>query len=201
MSILPVHQRTRIHLLQAGGAVAVAAALLTQPVLVGPIHEFIEMAGVGLVILCIAGRTWSSLYIGSRKNRQLVTAGPYSVTRNPLYFFSTIGAIGIGLMFGSFATAIALGLLAYGVFAATAGKEAEHLRAIFGARYDAYADRTPVFWPKLSLYRDPAEVSFSPRALKSTFIDSLLFLAAFPLIEAAEHLQADGLLPILARIF
>jgi protein-S-isoprenylcysteine O-methyltransferase Ste14 len=201
MSSLPVHQRPRIHLLQGAGVLVAAAGLLTQPLVVGPAHEFIEMTGVALVLLCIAGRMWSSLYIGSSKNRRLITAGPYSITRNPLYFFSTIGAVGIGLMFGSFAAAAGLGLLAYGVFAATASKEAAHLGELFGPSYDAYAARTPAFWPRPSLYRDAPEVTFSPKALRQTFVDGLLFLAAFPLIEAVEHLQADGFLPTLAHIF
>ena len=80
-------QRSRIHLLQAGSVLLVAVILLTQPLLVGRVHTFIEMVGVTLAIVCIGGRLWSCLYIGSRKNRELVTTGPYSITRNPLYFF------------------------------------------------------------------------------------------------------------------
>ena len=40
-------------------------------------------------------------------------------------------------------------------------KEAEHLKTLFGARYDIYARETPLFWPKPSLYRDVPEVAFS----------------------------------------
>lgn len=201
MTSLPVRQRPRIHLLQAGGALLAATILVTEPILAGGAHEIIEMAGLGLVLVCIAGRMWSTLYIGSRKNRALVTAGPYSITRNPLYLFSSIGAVGIGLMFGSVAAALGLGLVACFILIATANKEAEHLRAIFGPRYDDYARVTPLFWPKLSLYRDTEQMAFDPKALKRTFIDGLLFLAAFPAIEAVEHLQANGVLPILARVF
>ena len=200
MTSLPVHQRTRIHVLQAAGVFIASAILLTQPLVTGPVHQFVELTGVALVILCIAGRVWSSLYIGAKKNRELVTSGPYSITRNPLYLFSTIGAVGIGLMFGSVVAAAGLGLVAHGVLVGTAKREAEHLRTIFGPRYEAYSRETPLFWPKLSLYRDPEEIAFSPKALRRTFVDGLLFLAAFPIIEGVEHLQADGVLPILARI-
>jgi protein-S-isoprenylcysteine O-methyltransferase Ste14 len=88
MTTQRLRQRPRIHLFQAGSVLVLATVLLTQPMLTGRIHEFLEMAGVSLALLCVAGRMWSSLYIGSRKNRELVTAGPYSITRNPLYFFS-----------------------------------------------------------------------------------------------------------------
>ena len=201
MRAQPVNQRLRIHVVQAGGLVLAAVVLLAQPLLGGHDHELMEMAGLGLIVICVAGRMWSILYVGKKKNRELVTSGPYSMTRNPLYLFSTVGAVGVGLAYGSVAVAAGLGLLAYLVFAITAGKEAEHLKTLFGARYDAYAGNTPLFWPRLSQYSDSAEVMFSPATLRRTFLDGLVFLAAFPAIEAIEHLQADGFLPVLVKIF
>ena len=201
MSSLPVNQRVRIHVVQAGGLVFATLLLLTHPALVGQAHEAIEMAGFGLVLACVAGRMWSILYVGSRKNRTLVTSGPYSMTRNPLYLFSTVGAVGVGLIHGSVVVALALGLFAWLVFTVTATKEAQHLRSLFGPAYDAYARETPMLWPRLSAYRDSPEVMFSPGALRRTFLDGLFFLAAFPAIEAIEHLQATGYLPILASVF
>lgn len=200
MRSLPVDQRARIRILQAGGAVLAALMLFVHPAIGGDPHEAIEMAGVGLVLACIAGRMWSILYIGGRKNADLVTAGPYAMTRNPLYFFSTVGAVGIGLMLGSFVAAALFGLAAYGVLGATAAREAQYLRTLFGARYDDYARRTPIFWPSPALYREPREASFSPAVLRRTFLDGLLFLLAFPLIEAVEHLQDAGWLPVLFNL-
>jgi protein-S-isoprenylcysteine O-methyltransferase Ste14 len=194
-------QRSRIHLLQAGSVLLVAVILLTQPLLVGRVHTFIEMVGVTLAIVCIAGRLWSCLYIGSRKNRELVTTGPYSITRNPLYFFSTVGAVGVGLMFSSITAALVLGFVIYRALIATANKEREHLRAIFGAPYEVYERQTPLFWPKPTLYRDTQEVTFSPKALKRTFLDGMLFVLVFPVIEMIEHLHSNGLIPILMRVF
>ena len=48
------------------------------------------MAGIGAF-----GRIWCSLYIAGYKNNVLVIAGPYSMCRNPLYFLSFIGGIGV----------------------------------------------------------------------------------------------------------
>ena len=200
MRSLPVRQRPRIHLLQAGGVLLTAAILFTQALLAGHAHEFIELAGLGLVVVCIAGRMWSAVYIGSKKNRELVTAGPYSITRNPLYLFSTVGAVGVGLMFGSVAAALGLGLVVYFILIATANKESEHLRTLFGARYEDFARVTPLFWPNVVLYRDVPELVFSPDALRRTFADGLLFLAAFPAVEAIEHLHESGVLPTLTRV-
>ncbi|HEY9212134.1 MAG TPA: isoprenylcysteine carboxylmethyltransferase family protein, partial [Ancylobacter sp.] len=46
--------------------------------------------GLCLIMAAVIGRLWATLYIGGRKNASLVTAGPYSITRNPLYCFSII---------------------------------------------------------------------------------------------------------------
>jgi protein-S-isoprenylcysteine O-methyltransferase Ste14 len=200
MTSIPVNQRIRIHILQAAAIVTGCAVLFAHPLMGGQVHESIEMVGVLLVLACIAGRMWSILYIGSRKNAELVTAGPYSMTRNPLYFFSTIGAAGIGLMTGSLVVALALGLIAYLVLHATARKEALHLHNLFGEPYSAYASRTPVFWPNPMLYFEPEQASFSPDAVKRTFLDGLMFLLAFPLLEFVEYLHDAGYLPILFHL-
>ncbi len=201
MSTLHVTQRARIHALQIVGLLVACAFFITKPILDGRAHEYLELAGFGLAIICVAGRAWSILYVGAHKNRRLITAGPYSVTRNPLYFFSTIGGVGIGLIFGSLIAAAILGLVSYLILSGAAEKEAAHLRALFGAQYDAYARQTPLFWPRLSLYSDPEEVTFSTEALKRTAIDGLAFLFAFPVLEGIEYLQAGGVLPILLRVF
>lgn len=200
MRSLPVNQRMRIRALQAGGALLAAPMLIVHPAIGNEAHEAIELVGVGLVLACVAGRMWSILYIGARKNSDLVTAGPYSMTRNPLYFFSTVGAAGVGLMLGSLVMAGALAFCAWLALGLTARGEAEYLRSRFGTAYDDYARVTPMFWPKPSLYREPAQASFSPRALKRTFLDGLLFLALFPVIELIEHAQKAGHLPVLLNL-
>ena len=41
----------------------------------------------------VMGRIWCSLYISGFKNAKLVTEGPYSLCRNPLYLFSYLGGV------------------------------------------------------------------------------------------------------------
>jgi protein-S-isoprenylcysteine O-methyltransferase Ste14 len=197
----PVLQRQRIHILQIAALASLPVFLLAQPTWEGSAHEFIEIAGIALAFACVIGRMWSILYVGSKKNKELVTSGPYSMTRNPLYFFSCVGAVGIGLMYGSVVVAFLLGCIAYVVLSTTAAKEADFLRTTFGPAYDVYSRHTPMFWPNPRLYEDAPEVYFSPRALRKTVLDGALFLAAFPIIETIEYLQVNGLLPILLRVF
>ena len=48
---------------------------------------FLFLAGMILVGIASLGRMWCSLYIAGYKDDKLVTDGPYSLCRNPLYFF------------------------------------------------------------------------------------------------------------------
>ncbi|TPN90014.1 isoprenylcysteine carboxylmethyltransferase family protein [Mesorhizobium sp. B1-1-5] len=196
-------QHKRLIVVQAAAVMAIVLLLFSKPFLSEGSngHELMETVGFGLVLVCFLGRLWSILYVGGKKNNELVVAGPFSVTRNPLYFFSTVGAVGIGLMFGSVLAAVMLGLASYLVFRFTARKEAEYLAGEFGAAYTAYANRTPRFWPNPLLYRDEAQWLFSTMALRNTFRDGLYFLALFPVIEAVEYLRLSGDLPTLFTVY
>src|SRR5689334_20903012 len=94
-------QHKRLIVVQLGAVLAIILLLFTRPVLAegSQGHEFMELAGFLLVLVCFLGRLWSILYVGGRKNDELISIGPFSITQNPLYFFSTVGTVGIGLMF------------------------------------------------------------------------------------------------------
>jgi protein-S-isoprenylcysteine O-methyltransferase Ste14 len=162
-------------------------------------HEAIEWVGFALIVFCILGRTWSSLYIGGRKKKELVVYGPYSVTRNPLYLFSILGAIGVGAQLGSIALALTAGLITWFVFLLVVFKEEETLIFIYGKAYRSYIARVPRFFPKPSLWRDVKILEVRPNLVLSTFIDACVFLVAIPLAETLEFLQARSILPILIR--
>ncbi|TGQ74610.1 MAG: isoprenylcysteine carboxylmethyltransferase family protein [Mesorhizobium sp.] len=189
-------QRKRLIFVRLAAVIAVLLLFLTKPALNEGSngHETLEFFGLCLVVACVAGRLWSILYVGGRKNEELVSTGPFSMTQNPLYFFSTLGAAGIGLIFGSMLAALALGLASFFIFRVTARKEAEYLLGKFGPAYLAYISNTPRFWPNPLLYRDNDELQFSTRALKRTFHDGLYFLAIFPAIELIEYFRETGLL-------
>ena len=120
-------------------------------------HEAIEWTGIGLIVLCILGRTWSTLYIGGRKNDVLVTEGPYSISRNPLYFFSIVGAAGMGAQLGSVTTALAAGFIAWVVFLWTVWREEVAILAAFPAAYPLYLARVPRFLPNFGLWSAPGD--------------------------------------------
>ena len=160
-------------------------------------HEGIEWAGFALIVICILGRTWSTLFIGGRKNSALTTDGPYSVSRNPLYLFSIIGAPGVGAQFGSLTVALVCGFFAWVVFLWTVWREEAALLATFGDNYRQYMARVPRFLPKPALWHSPPALTVNPGLIVTTFFDAAIFLAAIPIAELFEWLHEIGALPTL----
>lgn len=165
-----------------------------------PMHESIEMFGVLLIFLGVVGRLWSTLYIGGRKSAEVVTGGPYSITRNPLYLFSTVAAAGVGAQIGSFSGIILFALLCAGAFHIVILREERYLKEVLGAPYEAYLARVPRFFPKLSLYREGDTGSFKPRLLLNTLLDGLVFLVALPAFELIDGAQQSGMLRVWFRL-
>ena len=54
--------------------------------------------GIFLAAIGAIGRLWCSVYISGYKTNRLITSGPYAMCRNPLYFFSLIGVVGVALV-------------------------------------------------------------------------------------------------------
>lgn len=158
-------------------------------------HEAIEYVGFLLIVLCICGRMLCTLYIGGRKIETLVTEGPYSVVRNPLYTLSIVGATGAGAQLGSLVFALVTGVVAYLVFLLVIFKEEEMLSSRFGVTYAEYMKRVPRLFPKFSLWRDVDKVEVSPRLVRTTALDASVFLLAIPIAEAFEYMHDIGFLP------
>jgi protein-S-isoprenylcysteine O-methyltransferase Ste14 len=155
-------------------------------------HRSIQGTGLMLILVCIFGRTWCALYIGGMKRRELVTKGPYSVVRNPLYLFTMFGAAGIGALSGSVTLAVLCTGFAAAVFASVVRREEAFLLATFPHEYPAYAARVRRLIPRFSTWQDAALLVVNPRMVHRTFLDASLFLMAVPLI---------GLKALVAEVF
>lgn len=180
----------------------VGLALVSQSVdgVDGQWHERVESVGFVAMILSIGGRAWCSLYIGGRKKAEIVDRGPYSITRNPLYVFSYIGALGIGMQSGSVVIGIGFVLAALIVFYLTVQREEAFLEREFGAVYTAYKARTPRFWPHFSLWRDEEHLTIRPTLFVATIRDGLVFLLSIPIFELIDEAQAANWLRILVHL-
>jgi len=164
-------------------------------------HEYVETLGIGLILVAILGRTWCTLYIGDRKSSEIVRGGPYSVTRNPLYVFSTIGAAGIGALTGSLVVAVFLAVLCSLAFYSVILVEEAYLEETFGDPYRQYMRDVPRFIPNPALFKESDMLSVKPQTLYRTFADGLVFFAAYPFFEFIDYLQDAGILPVILRLY
>lgn len=164
------------------------------------VYSQIEHAGIFLIFVAIAGRTWSALHIGGNKKVVLVDTGPYSVVRNPLYLFTLIGAAGIGAQTSSLVVTLACPAIAAAVLMVVVAREEDFLRLKFGAAFDDYTRRVPRFLPRLSGYKDVDQLTIQPKVVYRTFLESSYFLIAVPLIDAIELARHYGWIPDLLHL-
>jgi protein-S-isoprenylcysteine O-methyltransferase Ste14 len=160
------------------------------------IRAAIEGAGLLAILVCIMGRTWCTLYIGGLKKRELITTGPYSVVRNPLYVFTSIGAAGIGAQNGSIVLAVLFFAASLAVFQVIARREETFLASTF-PEFAGYSARVARFWPRLSLWQEADELRVRPRLVRRTFLDACVFLLAVPAADVGAWLQQALNLPVL----
>lgn len=161
------------------------------------LYGAIEWLGVFLIFACICGRTWCAFYIGGRKKDELVTLGPYSLVRNPLYVFTLIGAFGIGAQFASIVAAIAMTLIAAIVLRTVVAREEGFLAEAFPDGWTRYSRDVARFAPRLNRWRDVEHLTIQPALVARTFRDACAFALAIPGADLIETAQARGLLPVL----
>ncbi len=174
--------------------------VFTKPLVVGydePFHELIEYAGYFLIAICALGRVYSSAFLGGFKNKDLITYGPFSVVRNPLYVFSLIGVLGVSLVSGHLTIVVFLTLFFVVMYHFLIRREEAFLRAEFGEKYEAYTKSTPRLIPKLSLYNAPDEIKVKPRFIVNACCDAIWWFVPFPVFEFIEYLQEADVLPVL----
>jgi protein-S-isoprenylcysteine O-methyltransferase Ste14 len=83
-----------------------------------------------------------------RKLETLTTSGPYSWTRNPLYLGSSFLVAGFAVAGGSISSALIIIAYFLVFYPAVMRKEESELRVRYGAAFDAYAARVPLFFPR-----------------------------------------------------
>lgn len=163
----------------------------------------LESLGEVLLFAGVLGRIWATLYIAGRKNERLVTIGPYSICRNPLYLFTALIGAGLLCMFGSLLLVPPVVALFAFTYALTIRKEECFLAERFGEEYAAYAREVPRFLPAVWKYRPDkpgAPPTFEPRLVLRGILDTGVFLLLIPLAEFIEGLHVSGVLPVLLRI-
>ena len=166
----------------------------------GLIDTLFEILGLFFVLCCTMGRIWTSMYIAGYKNRELITVGPYSVMRNPLYFFNLLGAIGIGFSAESLTVLFILLMTFVVYYPLVVIHEERKLVGLHSHDYLEYMRRTPRFFPKWSLFHEPAEYVVDSRRYRRAFLDGFVFIFAYEALALIEKLHEVRILPSLFRI-
>lgn len=183
----------------------VAGLLLTMPFVQSSfayeeINRTHKSIGKLLIFVGIMGRAWCTMHIGGQKFTELVTIGPFSISRNPLYFFSLIASFGAGLQTGSLLFAIIATCGVWLVIDTTVRREETALRGRFGETYDAYCARTPRYLPRLSSWRGENTIPVNMQLFYKTIFDGFLFFLIVPVAEIIDWLQEIGTLPVLLKL-
>jgi protein-S-isoprenylcysteine O-methyltransferase Ste14 len=125
---------------------------------------------IGGLLLCVLGQALRGWVLGqvpdgtSGQSEKLIaesmnTAGPYALTRNPLYLGNLGITLGLCLVAHDPVLLVLVAAL-FGVqYRAIIAAEEEFLRSRFGAEYDAYCARVPRFWPRREVAPSLADLS------------------------------------------
>ena len=122
-------------------------------------------AGLAAILAGGVFRLWATLHIGGRKGRTVVDDGPYSLTRNPLYFGIFLTTLSVAAFLQSPGLAVGLTLAAWSYLQVTVQSEERRLSAKLGQDFRDYCGRISRFWPRLATFQTPELLSVDVRCL------------------------------------
>jgi protein-S-isoprenylcysteine O-methyltransferase Ste14 len=138
---------------RTGYPTAVVCLWLTHPTLLS------VLIGSAIALMGLLVRGYAAGYL--RKNEALAEAGPYALTRNPLYFGSALFAAGFIVSSRSWLAAALLVAYFATFYPMVMRREEEQLRTRYGQAFEDYALRVPLFWPRLRPSGAPSDAQFS----------------------------------------
>lgn len=148
-----------------------------------------DLCGWIFFLLYLTFRLWATLYVGGRKDSELQTAGPYALTRNPLYFGSLCFGLSAIFFFKSLSLLLIICIVWIFYSLGVIKSEERHLENKFGEAFKDYVRRTPRLIPSSFPSFGDGFVSVNLRALKIE-ARRLWFSAFFPVLaEIVMHLR------------
>ena len=124
-------------------------------------HPTVASAFAGSVVALLGLLVRASAAGYLRKREALAVTGPYARTRNPLYLGSALLAAGFMIAGRSWIAAALLAAYFLIFYSMVIRREQSELHAQYGAAFEEYAKRVPVFWPRLRVGNSAAKASFS----------------------------------------
>ena len=161
----------------------------------------LSFIGTVLVGISALGRLWCSLFIAGYKDTRLITEGPYSISRNPLYLFSAIGAVGVGCATDTFTFPIAIIVLFTLYYPSVIKSEETRLKEIHGVEFQEYMERVPAFFPSFSAFSEPENYTVKPIVFRRHIFSALWFIWILGIVELIEGLREVGIIPSLWSLY
>jgi len=159
-----------------------------------------QWLGFIFIVTTTLGRIWCFIYISGYKEDKLIQYGPYSLIRNPLYVFSFIGTVGLGLASENL-LALALMIILFCVlYPSVVEDEESNLKKIHGESFDTYASKTPRWIPNFKHYQDSEEYPVKPRIFFKAMLESMWFLWFYMILQVIENFHHMGILPVYLMI-
>ena len=165
------------------------------------VEQSLFLTGITLASFGAAGRAWATSYISGLKMKELVTSGPYSLCRNPLYFFSFVLGVGFGFCTKTLTMPAIVAAVMAILYHFQITREEKHLRQQFGAEYDAYLNAVPRFIPRPSNYCEPETIHISTRPLRTGMFGIAFLLILIAVMELVRGLHQASLLPDFYHIY
>lgn len=135
-----------------GFLLGIACLILAKPEL------WSIVSGGILALFGLAWRAWASGHL--RKNEQLAITGPYAYTRNPLYFGSFFLGAGFALATARLELVGIFAIFYLLVYWSVMQSEANYMQQTFPNQYPTYKENVPLFWPRLSAWKESSKASF-----------------------------------------
>lgn len=157
--------------------------------------------GAVLVGIASLGRLWCSFYIAGYKTDHLVTQGPYSMCRNPLYFFSLLGSLGVGLASETLLIPLIILIAFVAYYPLVIKSEEAELIRLHKSEFETYLKEVPRFFPKISLLREPEEYIAKPIVFRRHMFNALWFIWLIGILEIIEELHELKVLPTIFKIY
>lgn len=162
--------------------------------------------GIFLLFSGILGRLYATLYIGGMKNsgsdgNSFVSDGIYSVCRNPLYFFSFLGLLGVLLLKGQLLLVLFGGAIFLLIYRFTILGEEKFLSERFGDSYREFLKSTPRFFPNFSRFKYSERLEIRPFFLHKEIKRAFVWLGGALFVYFVSVLQSFEILPILIKSY
>ena len=115
--------------------------------------------------------------------------------RNPLYFFSFLGGVGLGLATETITIALIIvaGFVLY--YPLVIKAEERRLLSEHGRDFEDYLRSTPSFLPSLARFVEPQHYTVNCAGFRRGLFDAMWFVWLVGILELLEALREDNIVP------